>query len=80
MSVTEELLVVPVTEVKIGDLILETHKVVGIGAANQRGKEALRLDLELVGDYESHLTPSARLILPIDHQIGVIRIVGYYGG
>lgn len=80
MPVTEELLTIPVTEVKIGDVVLETHVVVGLGAANQRGKEALRLDLELLDDYETSLTPSARLILPLDHHISVSRATGYHGG
>lgn len=80
MLVTEEILIVPVAEVRLGDVLLETYSVVGIGSANQRGKDARRFDLELLEDYETDLTTSARLIVPIDHQIGVSRAVEYHGG
>lgn len=80
MSVQEEYITVPVTEVKIGDVLLETHTVVGMGAANQRGKEALRLDLELNEEHSTGSTRSARLVLPTDHVLTVSRIMAYHGG
>lgn len=63
---------VGVGHVRLGDVVLGgTHQVDGIGRAEQRGTGAIRLDLRyLVGPT---LEETARLILPIDHQLEVKR-------
>lgn len=58
--------------IELGDVVLGgTHQVDGIGRAEQRGAAAVRLDLVyLVGPT---MEQSARLILPVDHQLEVKR-------
>lgn len=58
--------------VELGDVVLGgTHQVEGKGRAEQRGTAAVRLDLNyLVGQT---MESSARLILPVDHQLEVKR-------
>lgn len=63
--------VVGVAHIRLGDVILGTHQIDGIGRANQRGTDAFRLDLEYV--VSRSLETSARLVLPIDHQLRIKR-------
>lgn len=63
---------VGIGHVELGDVILGgTHQVEGKGRAEQRGVPAVRLDLEYV--VGQTMEGSARLILPIDHQLEVKR-------
>lgn len=63
---------IAVTQVNLGDVVLGgTHQVDGFGRAEQRGTEAIRLDLNyLVGP---SLESTARLILPVDQMLEVKR-------
>lgn len=58
--------------VELGDVVLGgTHQVDGKGRAEQRGTAAVRLDLSYLAGQT--MEQSARLILPLDHQIEVKR-------
>lgn len=60
-----------VHSVRLGDVVLATHQVDGIGQAEQRGTPARRFDLQYVVGASTQAT--ARLILPLDHQLLVKR-------
>lgn len=63
---------VGVAQVELGDVVLGgTHQVEGIGRAEQRGTPAIRFDLQLV--VSASLEATARLILPLDHQLEIKR-------
>lgn len=63
---------VNVSSVKLADVVLGgTHQVEGFGRAEQRGTEAIRLDLRYLVTGSMECT--ARLILPVDHSIEVKR-------
>jgi len=63
----------PIEEVQLGDVVLGTHQVDGIGRSEQRGHPAIRLDLRYVaGPTEEE---SARLILPRGHELEVKRYI-----
>lgn len=60
-----------IEDVDLGDVVLGTHQVEGIGRAEQRGKAAIRLDLRYVAGPADE--DSARLILPFGHELEVKR-------
>jgi hypothetical protein len=63
---------VGVGQVDLGDMVLGgTHQVEGKGRAEQRGVPAVRLDLEY--RVTKTMEASARLILPVDHQLEIKR-------
>lgn len=70
--------IVGAAHVKLGDVLMGTHQVDGIGRANQRGAEAFRFDLDYV--VAPSIEATARLIVPIDQQVEIKRYDPSAGG